>query len=537
MSPDGRHVAYFDGSILHIYDMNTVESVEVLESDGATSPFWSPDGQWLAFGLAGRIYKVAATGGKPVVICDVNFSSLDGAAWSDDGKLFLAPDAGPLRIVSEQGGDAVPLFPLGEGETDYHTPTALPGGRGVLFTTHDQHGRETIELYADGKRNVLLKIPGARLEYATWAALATSKTQGHIVYHRLSTNPGIWAMPFDLSSLTITGDPFLLDSNGAFPSVGRDGSLLYANASGFGRMRLVLVDRHGKIVQRIGDAYDGIGRFSVSPDGKSVLVEVEQNGNTDIWLHDIVRGSRTRMTFTDGDESWPGWLGDGSSIHYATDGENGKLDTWARPASGVGEARMLVANAYAASSVPGNDAIVFTVFNGQTSNDLYFRRIESTEEPTLLLQTPASEYAPILSPTGRLVAYVSNESGGNETYLIPFPDGDGKWQVSTERGVWPRWSRSGDELIFRSRAGSSARMISVSVQSDPELKLGSPVVLFSAKEAPTLMYGSGFPAYDSMPDSDLLMMLEQTEIGSGRNLKLVFIEDWYASYRTGASGS
>lgn len=439
LSPDRRRIAYFAGTILHIQDLHGLESLAIPESDRAMSPFWSPDGQWLGFGLRGRIYKVTATGGRPEAVCDVDFSTLDGAAWGDDGKMVLAPEAGPLRIVSDQGGDPEELFPLGAGESDYHTPTVLPGGKGLLFATHDRDGRETIELFAEAERGVLLKIPGARLEYAMWSAVAPSKTRGHIVYYRLNTNPGIWAVPFNLQSRELTGDPFVLDSDGAFPSLGRDGSLLYANTTGWGPMRLVIVDREGTIVRRLGEADEDLGRFAISPDGKSVLVENEENGNTDIWLHDIQRATRARMTFAPEDDTQPG------------------------------------------------------------------------------------------SPDGRFLANMSPETGRNEVYLMPFPTGGGKWQVSTHGGVWPCWNPSGREIIYRLGTGSTAKMMSVSLETVPAVKLGEPKVLFSAAEAPSLQYGSGFAGYDVMPDSELLLMLEQAEFGPSRSLKLIFNEDWYAS--------
>jgi serine/threonine-protein kinase len=526
LSPDGRRIAYFAGTVLRIQDLHTLEPIEVPESDGATAPFWSPDGQWLGFGLHGRIYKVLATGGRPESVCDVDFSPLDGAAWGDDGNMILAPDSGPMQIVSAQGGDPQVLFPLGTGETDYHTPCVLPGGRGIVFTTHSQEGRDTIEVLSEGRRKVLLKIPDARLEYATWSATAPSKNQGHLVYHRLNTNPGIWAVPFDLQSLELTGDPFLVDANGAFPSLGRDGSLLYANTTGQGPMRLVLVDRKGTIVQRLGEPTEGLFGFAISPDGKSILLEREDNGNDDIWLHDIRRQTTTRMTFSPDDEQHPCWLGRGDRIVYTSDNT-----LWVRPTSGAGEPQLLVDDGYAASSVPASEWIAYVVYQRDTGNDVYCHKIDSTDEPRALVRTPASESGPQISPDGRHLIYMSSETGRNEVYLIPFPTGEGKWQVSTHGGVWPRWNPSGQEIIFRVSSGSTAKMMSVAVETEPTLKLGEPRELFAATDAPSLQYMSGFAAYGVMPGSDLLLMQEQTDYGPARSLKLVFTEDWYASYR------
>jgi Tol biopolymer transport system component len=124
---------------------------------------------------------------------------------------------------------------------------------------------------------------------------------------------------------------------------------------------------------------------------------------------------------------------------------------------------------------------------------------------------------------------MSNASGGNEIYLKSFPTGDGLWQVSTDGGAWPRWSHDGSEIIFRSGAGGTARMMSVSFQPDP-VRLGTPAVLFEDSDAPNLYYLSGFPAYDTMPDPDVLLMLERVGHNQGPEASLVFVEDWWAAF-------
>jgi serine/threonine-protein kinase len=529
LSPDGRRVAFFLGATLYVRDLHALESVEIPGSNAATSPFWSPDGAWLAFGLKGRIYKVAAVGGTPIVVCDVPFGTLDGAAWGDDNMLYLAPNSGPIYRVSDRGGDAEPLFPPEPGESDFHTPSTLPGGRGVVFTTHNTEGRQTIELFADGERKVLLTIPGARLEYAAWSRAPGTSSEGHLVYHRLNSNTGVWAVPFDLGTREITGDPFLLDTDGAFPSVGKDGSLLYSVGSGGGPQQLVIVNRKGEVVSHIGRPQLEASWPSVSPDGRSVLVSAMEGENRDIWLHDVERGTRTRMTFSPDADFHPNWINDGQDIVFSR-GSVG-VSTFRRPADGSGDPQLFV-DGYNASIVDGVELMAFNLFLPDTGQDIFFRSVDSDVAPQPFLQTSASEVGPVLSPDGKHVVYWSDESGGNEIYLKSFPTGEGKWQVSTNGGAWPKWSRAGNEIIFRSGSGATARMMSVSVQTSPNVQLGTPVVMFAAADTPNLSYRSGFAGYDVTADPDRFVMLEYTERTRGPVTRLVFAENWYVSYRS-----
>jgi Tol biopolymer transport system component len=527
LSPDGRFVAYFTGAGLHIRDLQSLESIAIPQSQRATSPFWSPDAAWLAFGMEGSIHKVPATGGNPTIICKVPFGALDGGTWGDDNMLYLAPNTGPIYVVSEHGGDAKPLFTPDAGESDYHTPSALPGATAIVFTTHNPNGRDTVELFANNPRRILLHIPGARLEYAAWSALPGSRSKGHLVFHRQNTNVGIWALPFDLNALAVTGDPFLLDSNGAFPSVATDGSLLYSVGSAGGLQQLVLVNRKGEVLSRIGQPQLAMSSPRLSPDGSSVLVSSMEGDSRDLWLHDIERGTRTKMTFSNEPENHPNWL-DARTISFSRSTSN--ASTWSRSADGSSEPQ-LFADGYHLTVAPGSRLVAFNRFLPGTGQDLFYQELGSEEPAKPFLQTMASEVGPELSPDGNYIIYMSDESGGNEIYMKPFPSGEGKWQVSTNGGAWAKWSRAGDEIIYRSGVETGATMMSVAVRTTPSVQLGTPVILFQAEDVPQLSFQSGFAAYDTTNDPGTLVMLERAGEFSGPEAGMVFAAKWYASYR------
>jgi Tol biopolymer transport system component len=522
LSPDGRHLAFFVGQTLWIRNLDSLEAVEIPGSDGSAAPFWSHNGAWLAFGRGSRIYKVPASGGNPTPICDTPFVTLDGGTWGEDEQLILAPNSGPLFRVSSRGGDPQVIFPAAPGESDFHTPSALPAAGAFLFTSHRPEGRDTIEVFADGKRKIVLRIVGARLEYAAWAP------SGHLVFHRQNNNEGIWAMPFDLDTLEVSGDPFIVAAGGAFPSIARDGSLVYALGGSGGLRQLVTVDRSGEIVNTIGQAQSGMLWPELSPDGRSVLVSAQEADNRDVWLHDIQRGTRTRMTF--GPEvDWTGiWMNDGKDIAF-TNGSAQSNNTYLRPADGSREPELLL-NGYYPSYRDGLEFMAFNVFSPDDGDSLYYRAVDGDSDPIPFLKTPAAESGVQISPSGDHAVYMSNETGNNQVYMTTFPGGEGKWQVSTHGGAWPRWSRAGDEIIYRQGTGLNASMMSVSVQTSPHLQLESPVRLFGAAEHREIDFSVGSRSYDTSANREHLVMVKKSGDEADHIPRLVYSENWYAAY-------
>ena len=144
--------------------------------------------------------------------------------------------------------------------------------------------------------------------------------------------------------------------------------------------------------------------------------------------------------------------------------------------------------------------------------------------------TPAPELGPEISPDGRYLSYMSNETGVNEIYIKSFPTGEGKWQVSTNGGAWAKWSRSGDSIIYRQGAGMAAAMMRVEVDAGPPFRLGAPETLFTARDVPQLVYSTGAAAFDVTSDPNVFIMLEAVGDERERVSRLIFAEDWHASH-------
>jgi serine/threonine-protein kinase len=258
-------------------------------------------------------------------------------------------------------------------------------------------------------------------------------------------------------------------------------------------------------------------------------VAAQEADNQDIWLHDIERGTRTRMTFGAEGDYHATWANGGADVLFNNGaGQNNTI--YIRPADGTHDPEVLV-NGYFPHVPDGQEFMIYNRFLPGTGDDIFYREIDGSGDGEVFLQTRAAELGPQLSPDGRFVIYMSNESGMNEVYLTTFPGAEGKWQVSTNGGAWPRWSRAGDEIIYRQSSGAGGAIFSVSVQTDPSVRLGTPERLFGSDELSTVDFGSGYAAYEPTSDPDQLIMLEFAGDRSQNVVRLVYLENWMESYR------
>src|SRR5262249_24557473 len=161
----------------------------------------------------------------------------------------------------------------------------------LVFLVHRIEGVDTMCILVGDKRRTLLEIPGARLDNPSYAP------SGHIVYAREGSNPGVYAVPFSLDKLDLAGEPFMVDPEGSLPGTSKDGALAMVRGTGQGLTQMVWVDHAGKILETIGQPMREMAGILLSPDGKSVAVSADENNNRDVWIQDLARGTRTRLTF------------------------------------------------------------------------------------------------------------------------------------------------------------------------------------------------------------------------------------------------
>ena len=376
-----------------------------------------------------------------------------GTAWSENGLIVAAgSDKVGLFAIPAQGGEGRDLAPLDRGkEADYHEVSALPGGRGFLFTVHRQEGLDTICVLANGTRHVLLQLPGESLRSPVY-----SQT-GHVLYRRDSTSPGLWAIGFSLDTLAVSGAPFPVFPGGSAPSLATDGTLALVRASET-PSELVWVGRDGaveKVADLPGpanDAAEGLAALALSVDGRRAAVNILREGYGDIWVCDLARGSTSRLMSTRSDALGTAWTPDGHVIFTSLLGGR-RWNLWRATTDGGAPERLSefdgIQNPLAVS--PDGRFLAYAQGAGGVA-DLFVLPLDGTREGRAFQQTPAKDAIHAsFSPDGRFLAYESDETGRSEVYVRPFPEGEGRWQVSTEGGAAPAWSRAAPEILFRSR--------------------------------------------------------------------------------------
>jgi serine/threonine-protein kinase len=465
ISPDGSMVAYVLEGRLLVQELDQLEPRELV-AGSVSFPFWSPDSKFLGYIAEGSLWKVPVTGGNVVKICDPGpgFTSGAGAAWNEDGRIVYVHGSSPLFEVSANGGDPRVALELAENEADFHEPSLLPDGKGVIFVTHRKSASpDRIEIQAGERRIPVVHVEGVRL-----AAPAYSPS-GHILFHRSGTNSGVWAVPFSLSDLAVSGEPFPVNTDASWPSVSGDGTLVCLRGLAGQIVNIAWIDRDGTIGEPLSDPRPNYFDPALSPDGTHLAICEWDGTEVDIWIHDLQRRTRTRFTFAEGPQSGAEWTPDGSEIIY----HDTRGDTIrAHSADGTGTSRFIVNGRRPSLSSDGK-YLAFHTQEGTTQEDLWYIDLAGGGKPVSLVATPARELLARVSPNGQYVAYESDESGDFEIYITRFPGADGKWQVSTNGGSRPRWSRDGSSLFYQE---NNCDIMEVSVDYQPALTLGTPTV-------------------------------------------------------------
>ena len=478
---DGRRILYTAAGRLWVRELSELTARELPQAEGALYASWSPDGRHVAYVQRGRLWNVPLDGGQPSELGEApaDLAGSGGTAWSEDGLIVVAgSDRVGLFAIPAKGGQGRDIAPLDRSkEADYHEVSALPGGRGFLFTVHRQEGLDTVDVLANGKRHTLLQLPGESLRSPVYSPT------GHILYRRESTSPGIWAIAFSLDTLTASGAPFPVFPGGSAPSVANDGSLALVRASET-PSELVWVSRDGAIEKMAelpapaNDAPEGLAALALSVDGQRAVVNVLREGYGDLWVCDLERGSTSRLMAQRSDALGAVWMPDGRVIFTSLLGSR-RWNLWRATADGRGPERLSefdgIQNPLAVS--PDGRFLAYAQGAGGVA-DLFVLPLDGSREGKPWQQTPAKDaLGASFSTDGRFLAYESDETGRSEIYVRPFPQGEGRWRVSTDGGTAPAWSRAAPEILYR----QGERIMAVTLsERGKSLEAAKPRPLFAA---------------------------------------------------------
>ncbi|MDA2938615.1 hypothetical protein MYX75_10175, partial [Acidobacteria bacterium AH-259-A15] len=524
VSPDGKKVVYVSAGRLWIRELDQLEPRQLSRSEEAHLPFWSPDSAFVGYVAAGKLWRVPVSGGESTTISDLQGALVGGAGatWGPNGQIVFSRGSTGLLEVSARGGDPQPLLELDpKSEGDFHQPHFLPDGRGVLFVVHrKQQAPDTLALLAGQTRKVLLQLEGQAL----WSPVYSPT--GHILYRREPTNAGIWALPFSLSKLEVTGEPFLMVPEAMYPSVSSDRTLIYVRRASTALTQMVWVNRSGQVESAIGQPQRQWPFPALSPDGERVAVGADENDNWDIWIHDVARGTKTRLTFSDGMDTEPAWSPAGDQIVFRSGDNPSEYNISVKAADGTGQPQTLVKGITPAFS-PDGKFLLYSARSEETGWDLWYLPWDGDKKPVVFLQTDGWQYWPRVSPDGRYLAYTSDESGRNEVYLKLFPSAEGKWQVSVNGGHWPRWSSSGDRLFYAE--GDYLREVEVTTR--PSLTLGTPRKLFT-RQASGGTSPFGWPDGFDVAANGRFVLVQSAESDKGsKNPGITVVQNWFTEFK------
>jgi hypothetical protein len=521
VSPDGQSVAYVDEGKLFLRPVSRLEARGVATAAPPELIFWSPDSAWIGYVAAGKIWKAPAAGGESLAVADIpgEMTGGAGASWCTDDRIVLSLGEASLYTVSARGGDFEEILKVDPKiENDFHQPWCLPGGRGVIFSSHRKQGRpDTLVLLAGGKRRDLLRIDGQDIWFPLYSPT------GHILYRRQPSNSGIWALPFSLARLEVTGEPFLVAPDGDVPSVSSDGTLVHVKGGELRLAQLVWMDRTGKVLSPIGAPQQEWPFPELSPDGVRVAVAAKEKEISDIWIHDTGRGTHSRLSAGAVPYSSAGWSPDGSRLVYS--GGNGPPFSVMIKSADGGDAPKTLAAGWGGSISADGKYVLYANPDPDTDWDLWYLEVQGNGKPISLLKAPGIQVWPRLSPDGKLFVYASDEGGSTEIYLKRFPRGDGKWQVSDTGGYWPRWNRKGDHLYYV----RGDTVMEVDVTTQPEVRLSPPRPVFTRKPLGWSLILGWPPGFDVSPGEERFVV-PQPVAEKQENGGIVVVENWLGEF-------
>ena len=312
-------------------------------------------------------------------------------------------------------------------------------------------------------------------------------------------------------------------------SVSQEGTLVYLEQPRyFGS--LVLRNRRGHLIETISQPRRETRGPAISPDGQQIAASSFDSGEADIWIHDLIRPNKTKVTFDVGPEIQPTWSPSGQELVYVQQSRvNHEVATLMRKTvDGTGEAVTLAAGRVTNPDWSSDGRyLAYQIFDPETLHDIRYLDLEAdrdTNEPLTFLGTLGDEREPKLSPDGRLLAYVSAETGRPEVYVRPFPDVlTGQWQVSMNGGAAPRWRGDGKELYYV-EAGA---LMAVSVSTEQGFITGQPRQLFESND---LIWSGVAPPYDVSADGQRFVTVMPVE-GETTPPTIRVVENWYEEFR------
>jgi len=537
LAPDGKTLVYAGTRSLFVRSLDRDETKPIPGTEGAVSPFFSPDGLWVGYFAGEKLKKVPLDGSPPVTLCDFKESARlpdsSAGSWGADGTIvFMAGSFSGLRRIPASGGDARTLTTTDTAKSESHLhPQILPGGENVLFAIDAPNSRS--------RAAVVSLRTGTLRTVAEDAAYPRYLSTGHLVFTR---GGSLFAAPFSLKRLEVSGlaVPVLDDvvtnrgfTGAASMALSTEGTLVYASKVQLQRT-LGWVDRRGA-AEPPAFPPGGYTDVRLSPDGTHLAAfALDKDESMALLFGDFARGMLTRSP-VEGIFDGLVWAPDGrriavgvaatswsaTRVHWlSADGSTPlePLDVDTRygeevPSAVSPDGGVMLLSRYEYAGV-GPSATLY---------DIYVLPLSGERRPYPFLKTRFTEGNGSFSPDGQWVAYHSNEPGRFEVFVRPYPGPGPKWQISTEGGRLARWSKNGRELFYR----NGEKMMAVDVETKPTFRAGRPRLLF---EGPFLS------SYNVDTDDKRFFMIKRDPVESGPP-RVNVVLNWFAEVERRVPGA
>jgi len=507
ISRDGQRLAWVasDGTVDQLYQrrMDSLETRALPETAGASNPFFSPDGRWIGFFADRMLKKISVEGGAPVALAPAHDNR--GGCWSDGDEIAFAPDAGSgLLRIPAGGGSTRPLteLDLSRGELSHRWPSLVAGADAVVFTMKTKG----LQSFDDAPIVAVSLKSGERKNVIDGGTGPSYSSTGHLVYAR---GGALLAAPFDVSRLAVTGAPFTAlegvshsrGTGSAHYALSRTGTLVSLPGSVDVENRmLVRSDPQGRMETLTRETRPFI-MVRTSPDGRRLALWIG-TADDEIWTYEIDRGILARLAQG---ATNPVWSPDGEWIVFSGARRDDDLGRVRADGSGAPEPLLTRNRSQIPSSISLDGRVLaFTEDTPDTGSDVWTLSLD-TRETHLVLGTRFNESAATFSPDGRLLAYVSDETGHNEVYVQPFPGPGARRQVSVGGGTSPVWGRPQGEIFYQ----NGTAMMTVSVQTGVSLQSSPPRKVFDG--VLPLAFDDLMAAWDLGPGGQGFVMPQQLE--------------------------
>jgi serine/threonine protein kinase len=524
VSPDGQHLAYVaqpgdEARAIWIRTINGDNAQRLPRTENASAVQWSPDSRYIAFLADGKLKKIDLTGGAGQVICDA--ANLRGFTWNRDGVILLSKD-NIIARVSDRGGDVQPITTIDTAhkEQAHVGPVFLPDGKHFIYLIIGlvpENAGFFVGSLDGGMPKRVLPLPNQinGLAYVNGYLL--------LVGGRLT------AQRFNESTLAVEGDPILLADGveGAF-SVSDNGLLFYRKGSGAPPTKqLIWFDGSGKQVGEVGAAAANYGNVELSPKGDRVAVDINTNGNRDIWVIDIARSVPSRITFENSPEWSPSWSSDESRLIFASTRDGG-TGVYSKSSSGVGSTELVFSAEKNEVPVSWSRDGRYAVFSRQHANagaayDTWLLDMSGEKKATPLVESPFDKVTARISPDGRWIAYATNDTGMYQIVVQSFPDPNGgRWQITAQGGFEPKWRHDGRELYYLAFDG---KLMAVPIKTDKTFEAGTAAPLFETPLQVGRSLSSRDRRYDVSSDGRFLIV---TPMNTAGPQPIVAVVNWMA---------